>query len=81
VHVFVPKLIVIKSLGKMKKKNYLPVLLSGTSLITLTVAAQQQKPNIVVIVADDLGTTELGCYGGTNLLTPISTALLKKESA
>lgn len=28
------------------------------------------RPNIVVIVADDLLSTELGCYGGQNIKTP-----------
>jgi uncharacterized sulfatase len=27
------------------------------------------RPNIVVIMADDLGTNELSCYGGRNLIT------------
>jgi len=30
----------------------------------------QQRPNIVVIVADDLASHELGCYGGKNVPTP-----------
>ena len=28
------------------------------------------KPNIIVIVADDLGYGELGCYGGKDIPTP-----------
>ncbi|MCM1176525.1 MAG: sulfatase [Bacteroides sp.] len=31
---------------------------------------EDDRPNIVVIVADDLLTTELSCYGGQNLVTP-----------
>jgi uncharacterized sulfatase len=50
------------------KKKHLPVLLSGMSVVAMSAAAQQ--PNIVVIIADDLGTNELGCYGGTNVPTP-----------
>jgi arylsulfatase A-like enzyme len=36
------------------------------------VQAQQWdvRPNIVVIVADDLASHEIGCYGGTNISTP-----------
>jgi uncharacterized sulfatase len=33
-------------------------------------AQTPQKPNIVVIIADDLATNELGCYGGQNVATP-----------
>ena len=28
------------------------------------------RPNILVFIADDLGTNEIGCYGGENLQTP-----------
>jgi len=30
----------------------------------------QEKPNIVIIIADDLASNELSCYGGKNLKTP-----------
>ena len=30
----------------------------------------EQRPNIVVIIADDLLSSELGCYGGQNIETP-----------
>lgn len=57
----------------MKTIFHFPTVLSGITLFTTPVVSQQQEnrqPNIVVILADDLGTNELGCYGGKNLQTP-----------
>jgi len=49
------------------------VLLAGLALISLTAAAFAQtpaQPNIIVILADDLGVETLGVYGGTSYDTP-----------
>jgi uncharacterized sulfatase len=42
--------------------------LSGV-VVSANAQQTEQKPNIVVIMADDLGTCELSCYGGKNLKT------------
>lgn len=46
------------------------VLLLTTILATATTAAEPRKPNIILIVADDLGGMDLGCYGSKYHRTP-----------
>jgi arylsulfatase len=51
-------------------------------LVTLAISlsplvAAEQKPNIVLIVADDLGFSDLGCYGG-EIRTPHLDRLAKE---
>lgn len=49
-------------------------MLSGIPVLSFGITVEKnengQRPNIVVIMADDLGTNELSCYGGKNLVTP-----------
>lgn len=46
---------------------------------TYTVARQQQstKPNVIVIVSDDAGYADFGCYGGKEIPTPNIDAIAK----
>jgi N-sulfoglucosamine sulfohydrolase len=41
-------------------------------------AGTVKKPNIVIIMADDLASNELSCYGGKNIQTPHIDALAKE---
>ena len=44
-------------------------MLAVLALVPLLVS-QQAKPNVVLVVADDLGYGELGCYGQEQIVTP-----------
>src|SRR5262249_3166970 len=44
------------------------LLIAGTNV--LPAAEQARKPNVIVILADDIGYGDLGCYGATRVKTP-----------
>lgn len=47
---------------------------AGLALLSLTLQstlkAEQQTPNVIIILADDIGYGDLGCYGATKVQTP-----------
>lgn len=58
----------------IRHKNRMPRILSALLLGLLTVLAEAQTsarpPNVIVILVDDWGTTDLGCYGSKLYETP-----------
>ncbi|SFP71688.1 sulfatase family protein [Parafilimonas terrae] len=46
------------------------LLLSFLTIIFFTNSSAQQKPNVIIINADDLGYGDLSCYGATKIHTP-----------
>lgn len=51
------------------KKNLIPILALYSALIPLS-AESEKRPNIVMIIVDDLGWRDVGCYGSELYHTP-----------
>jgi arylsulfatase A-like enzyme len=49
---------------------YILIIIIAGFVLSCNNTQVQQKPNIVLIMADDVGTEVLGCYGGTSYKTP-----------
>ncbi len=56
-------------------KPLFPLLVCALAACTFAFGATAPRPNVVFIVADDLGYGELGCYGGRDIPTPQLDAL------
>ena len=60
------------------KMNFVKLTVSSALIIALSLVGNAQKPNIVMIYADDLGYGDLSCYGATKLQTPHIDQLAKE---
>jgi len=54
------------------------LLLALVAFISSLHAAPVDKPNVIVIMADDLGGADAGCYGAKDILTPNLDALARR---
>ena len=61
----------------MDPKNYLFLFLVFAFLPCVWAQTESDKPNIVLLVADDLGYGELGCQGNEEIPTPHIDSLAK----
>ena len=54
------------------KHSHLPIilLLALAAVATAQAAPSEKKPNILIVIADDVTFNDIGCYGGTNVKTP-----------
>ena len=62
----------------MNLKNQIFVLLVIVLLWPNFAQSAQKQPNILLIVADDLGYRDLGCFGGEEIKTPNLDRLAKE---
>lgn len=63
------------NVSKQTRRDFMKYLTLGTTSIALSSAAfcgrkPERKPNIIFILADDLGYGDLGCYGQKRIKTP-----------
>src|SRR6056297_2324248 len=54
----------------MKKLNAIIIFFLLVLNLTSSAQSQENKPNVIFIMADDVGYGDLSCYGATRLHTP-----------
>src|SRR6267142_3429528 len=59
-----------KSQKRVTRREFIGAALAGAALSSKGIA-QEQRPNILFILADDLGWGDLSCYGRPDYKTPV----------
>ena len=59
------------------KNQRLPFLLTVTACLSASLSFGANRPNVVLVLVDDLGATDLGCTGSTGYRTPALDAFAK----
>ena len=57
-------------MSSLRLLRLLATLATAATATVVLCSAEPRRPNILFIVADDLGYGEPGCYGGTDIPTP-----------
>src|SRR6478672_13877827 len=62
----------------MKSRNYIQLIFSLAATLAAPLLAQPRPPNVVIILADDLGYADLSCQGSKDIKTPHIESLVTK---
>lgn len=65
-------------LGLLFRRGAALLVLAGVACAAVQEPSRAQRPNLVLIVADDLGVGELGCYGQEKIETPRLDAMARE---
>jgi len=63
---------------RMNRREFVHAVMAGTAVASQLLSAPEARPNILFILADDLGYGDLSCYGRPDYVTPALDNLAKQ---